>query len=130
MGNKEVGELVFEAGGKSYTLRFGAWAIAELEAALDRSMMSIAREVENPEELRAHTMIAAIWAGLQQHHPDIDRRQAAMIMDKIGFAESGDLLGKAFELAFPDQEGDASGENPPAGNRRDRRAAAAKERKG
>lgn len=130
MANKQVGEHSFQADGSKWTLRFGAWAISELETELDRSILSIAKELENPEAVRTRTVIACVWAGLQQHHPEIDMRTAADLMDKRGLEAVRIDLETAINLAFPEGEGGGSDANPPAGNRQQRRAAKAKAGKG
>lgn len=124
MANKQVGEVSFQAGDETYTLRLGSWAIAELESETGRPILDIATEMEDPAKRRMHTMIAVFCAALRQHHPDVDRRQAADIMDRAGLPFTMGKLEEALNLAFP-EEGEAKSTNPPAGNRRQRRKAAA-----
>lgn len=127
MANKEVGEVKLVAKGATYTLRFGSYAIASLETELDRPMLGIALELEDENKRRMKTLVAALWAALQEHHPDVDMRKAYSILDDAGFTEAGNKIAECLNLAFPDAaDVGGAGGNPP--NRRTRRAAAAKAR--
>lgn len=129
MANRQIGECTLTAGDVTYTLRFGAFAIAELETELNRPMISIATELENVEKRRVKTVIAALWAGLQEHHEGLTVREAARIMDTMGFVDAALKVAEALNLAFPPAvTGAARGgtANPP--NRATRRKTAAKAR--
>lgn len=121
MANKQVGEVKLIAGAATYTLRFGSYAIAQLETELDRPMLDLALELEDESKRRMKTLVAALWAALQEHHPEVDMRRAYSILDDAGFTEAGQKVAECLNLAFPDAEGGT--ENPP--NRRARRKAAA-----
>lgn len=121
MANKQVGEVKLIAGSATYTLRFGSYAIAQLETELDRPMLDLALELEDESKRRMKTLVAALWAALQEHHPEVDMRRAYSILDDAGFTEAGQRVAECLNLAFPDAEGE--GGNPP--NRRARRRAAA-----
>ncbi len=127
MANKEVGEVKLVADGATYTLRFGSYAIAQLETELDRPMLGIALELEDENKRRMKTLVAALWAAMQEHHPEdqpggVDMRKAYSILDAAGFTEAGNKIAECLNLAFPDA-GEGQGANPP--NRRARRKAAA-----
>ncbi len=104
MANKQTGEVELEMrDGVVYTLRLGSWAIAELEDAVDMSMHELAVSLETG-NIKMKLMICAIWAALQEHHSELDQRQAAGIIDEIGVEEIGRVIGEAFQLAFPSVE--------------------------
>lgn len=129
MANREIGECKLTAGDATYTLRYGAFAIAELETELNRPMISIATELENADKRRVKTVIAALWAGLQEHHEGLTIRDAARIMDTMGFVDAALKVAEALNLAFPPATvGAARGgtANPP--NRAARRKTAATKR--
>jgi hypothetical protein len=131
MANRENGEVELVAD-KTYTLRFGSYAIAELEDKLNRPMVSIVQELENPDRRRVKTLIAAGWAALQEFHgedaPDI--KDAARIIDQAGFVVAATKIGECLQAAFPPAKKAgraADEENPP--NRKARRAAASPRRR-
>lgn len=116
MANPHKGELAFEAGGKTYTLRFSTNAICELEDKLDRSFLSIsgdlAKAVTEPDKVRFGTVRAIMWAGLRDHHPNLTVEEAGEIMTQVGgMLPAVGLVTDAFVLAFPSPE--AKDSNPP-----------------
>lgn len=130
MANTENQEVKFTVKGVDYTMRFGSYAVAQMERALDMSMYELALELENPHKRRMATLGVALWAGLNEFHPEIDERAAFRLLDDGGKEYVGGKLGEALEMAFPDADpkgGDAG--NPTPANRQGRRAAAAKTRK-
>lgn len=109
MANPNKGEVAFDAGGKSYTLHFSTNAICELEDKLDRSFIAISSELAKaasaPEKIRLTTLRAIFWAGLQDHHPDIDLKAAGkLVVAAGGMAGVMKLISEGFERAFPDPE--------------------------
>lgn len=109
MANAHKGEIAFEAGGKSYTLRFSTNAICELENALDRSIISISQDLvnaeKNPESLRFSTLRAILWAGLREHHPGMTLVEAGDVMTEIGgLSKAVELIAEGFTLAFPEPQ--------------------------
>jgi len=88
MANPHKGELTFEADGKTYTLQYSHDALVELEEQLDRGIFSIIREIErcssNLELVRLGMVRAIFWAGLHEHHPDLDIKAAGELMTKAG----------------------------------------------
>lgn len=121
-----LGEVPLVVGGKTFTLLFKSYAIAQIETALDMSMYQLAVELEDPTKRRLNTLGVALWAGLQQHHPELTQRDAFDILDTGGMQVVGTALGTAMQFAFPD--GKSGTENPPKGNRKTRRATKAKAR--
>lgn len=119
MANPHKGEVAFDADGKTYTLRFSSNAICELEERLDKSFTKIGAELQaavetDPASIRFGTLRAIFWAGLQDHHPDIDLAAAGDVMIAAGGAvQAMALIGGAFVAAFPAREGGAG--NPPKG---------------
>jgi hypothetical protein len=126
MANAEIGELDFAVKDKNYKMRFGSYAIAQLETALGRPMVSIAVELDNPDKRFMKTIVTALWASLQEFHEDeVSLRDAYRILDAAGFQATGEMVAAALNLAFPEvAEGKA---NPP--NRATRRATKATARK-
>lgn len=123
MANKQIGEVTLTTSHGPMTLRFGSYAIAELESELDRPFLSIALELEDAKKRKMRTILACLWAALREHHPGVETlRDAARIMDDVGFIECGMKVADAMNLAFPDPEEGSAGPLP---NRKERRAARA-----
>lgn len=137
MANPQKGEVSFEADGKTWTLRYSANALCELEDHLSRGVVDIASELqswgppvgpdgkssgETPERaaervklIRLGTLRAVFWAGLRDHHPDIDIRHAGDLLVAAGGAMGGlALVADAFAQAFPEPET----VRPPKGGRK------------
>lgn len=126
MANKQIGEVTLQTSHGPMTLRFGSYAISEIEDKLDRGFLSIAEELEDPERRKMKTVLACLWAGLREHHPGVeDLKDAAAIMDDVGFITAGLKVAEAMNLAFPDPSEGSAGPLP---NRKARRAASARKR--
>lgn len=107
MSNPHRGDVAFEAGGKAYTLRYSANAICELETAFDKGFIAIATDMaaweKNPRLMRLGAIRTLFWAGLQDHHPDIDQKVAGeLVLELGGIEKAADLIMEALKLAFPE----------------------------
>jgi hypothetical protein len=115
--NPQKGDVTFEAGNKSYTLRYSHLALVKLEKLLDKGLMKIMREIdtwrENPDDMRVGMVVALLWAGLQKHHPKITVDEAAELLDEMdgGAARAVEIIGESFQRAFSAPETKAT--NPP-----------------
>lgn len=127
--NPHKGEVTFNAGEATYTLRFSIDAICALEEKLGRGILDIVAEMQSwappPAgetaaqakarigRLRMGLVRAMFWAALRDHHPKIDMRQAGeLIVPAGGMNEVVGLIGQALVLAFPAAEGEASSQDP------------------
>lgn len=109
MANPHRGEVSFEAEGTEYTLQYSNNALVELEDRLDRGIVDISSELlswaKDPKRIRLGTIRAVLWAGLREHHPEVDLRAAGEIITKAGgVLEITGLIGEAFSRAFPAPE--------------------------
>jgi hypothetical protein len=115
VSNPLKGEVEFEADGKTYTLRYSADAICNLEEKAGRGFPVIAGELMDPDTTSLRLVRMAIWAGLREHHPDITLQQAGeLILAAGGMKTMMERFDQALRLAFPDiaaQSGD--GARPP-----------------
>lgn len=102
MANKFKGDVSFESGEKTYTMRFSANALCELEDALEMGVNAIATHLANPESMRWKMVRVVFWAGLRDHHQEITLHQAGEIITDISPTAAMGLISKAFELAFQD----------------------------
>ena len=106
MTNRVKGEVPLKAGDRTYTLRFSANAICELEDQLDMGINQIAKQMADPEAMRMKTVIAVVWAGLRDHHPDITLAQAGEIITDASLIGSMEAVSEAFTVAFGEKEVD------------------------
>lgn len=102
MANRFKGEVPFEANEKTYTMRFSANALCELEGVTGIGVNAVANQIANPETLRLTMVRAVFWAGLRDHHPEITLHQAGEIITDISLTKAMELVSKSFELAFQD----------------------------
>lgn len=102
MANKFRGDVSFESFEKTYTMRFSANALCEMEDALGMGVNAVATKLANPESMRLTMVRSVFWAGLHDHHPEITLRQAGEIITDISLTAAMGLVSKAFELAFQD----------------------------
>ncbi len=102
MANKLKGEVSFQSGEKTYTMRFSANALCELEDALEMGVNTVATQLANPESMRLKMVRVVFWAGLRDHHPEITLHQAGEIITDVSLTAAMGLVSKAFELAFQD----------------------------
>lgn len=120
MANPHKGQLEFEADGRRLTLHYSTNAICELEDELDRSFISISKEMAaattEPDRIRFSTLRAILWAGLRDHHPEIDIKSAGDLMISVGgVVKAMQLISEGFSRAFPAPE--SKGARPPKGVR-------------
>lgn len=99
MANPARGEVGFDAGGESYTLKYGVNALAEIERAFGVKMRELAPVLADP---TIDQVLVLIRCGLR---PRRDAEAVGDLIDEIGGLEkAGDLLKEAFELAFAQGE--------------------------
>jgi len=110
MANPHRGQVALAAGDATYTLCFSANALCELEDATGQAVTQITEKF-NSGGASMKLVRALVWAGLQDHHPDIDLKGAGRIITDAGMAPTMEAVGRAFELAFPDVE--EGGSRPP-----------------
>jgi hypothetical protein len=117
--NPHKGEVSFElVSGEAFTLQFTIDAVCTLEELLDKSSMEIFGLLARG---RIGVMRAAMWAGLQAHHPKITLREAGEMIPLIkGDQKALQLVTRGLNLAFgeADQTGEAADDgkaDPPEG---------------
>jgi Phage tail tube protein, GTA-gp10 len=123
MANPVRGETAFEADGTTYTLSFSINALCALEDAMGEGIMEITRLLSDPAKLRLNNVRTVFWAGLRDHHAEVDIDQAGKLMTALGQVEAIEMAGKALALAFPEAPkgplgAAASGKRPAGTGRR------------
>lgn len=107
MANPHKGEVDFEitntdGAAQTYTLRFSANALCELEDVLDMGINVIATQLSDVKDLRLKTVRAVFWAGLRDHHPGVTLREAGEIVTSMTLPVALEVVAKAFTAAFPE----------------------------
>lgn len=111
MGNPHKGDVTFEAGGRSYTLRFSVDALCALEEVSGRGIVALSTELSDMDRVSLTLLRKVVWAGLREHHPDIDMKSAGeLIVEAGGLAAMMGVVGTALSRAFP--QGPEDGERP------------------
>lgn len=101
MGNKHRGEVSFEAMGQTWRLRYGTNALCEIEAAFGEGINATLAKLQS-DDPSIRTMRTIMACGL-----GVSGDEAGDIMDEIGMERSGELIGQAMTLAFPQPEANA-----------------------
>src|SRR5690606_10545533 len=104
MANPHRGSVALQVGDRAYTLSFSVNAICELEDALGQPVAKIAADLNDPENVRMSTVRAIIWAALRDHHSEVDLKGAGEIATEAGIPACMEAIGKAFNLAFPEEK--------------------------
>lgn len=108
MANPHRGQVALNAGGRDYNVSYSINALCELEDVLGQPVAKIAASMNDPENVRMSAVRALVWAGLQDHHPEVTLREAGQIASEASIPVCMEAIGKAFQAAFPEQEEGAS----------------------
>lgn len=108
MANPARGSVAFQVGERAYTMSFSVNALCELEELLGMPVAQIAAGMEKAENVRMSTVRALVWAGLRDHHGDLQLKDAGEIATEAGIPACMEAVGKAFALAFPEAKADAN----------------------
>lgn len=105
MANRFLGEITTEVDGQTYKLRLDFNAMAEFEDATGKEAFAVFAAFENG-KASVKDMRAILWAGLREHHPDVDMKGAGAIL-----SHDVDILRQLLEACMPGE-----GEAPASGN--------------
>ena len=100
MANPHRGQVSLRAGDADYTLSLSVNAMCEIEDRTQKGILDIVSEFQK-KSIRFTTLRLLFWAALQDHHPEIDIRQAGDIISIAGNSQAFEAIGRAFQLAFP-----------------------------
>lgn len=107
-------DVQFEAGGKTYSLRYTIGAIVTIENRLNKSFGQLAEDMQDPKTLRIGTVREMLHAGLKYHHPRISLEDAGELMLAAGgIGVILPSIANAITAAFPEQEGGSQGTQDP-----------------
>lgn len=114
MANGNRGEVTLQVGEneetKTYTLRYSANALCDLEDAINMPVLQITDMMTDPRKISMKLVRAMLWAGLKEKHPNITILQAGDIVQKLSLSRAYSKIEEAFRRAFP--EANVEGENP------------------
>lgn len=105
MANHIAGEVSFEFEGNKYTLVFDFNAMVEFEDATGENAMH-ALKLYDEGRLTAKMARALFWAMLQEHHPEVDLRDAGRMA-----IPASEALGRALTAAAVKPESAANSGN-------------------
>lgn len=135
MANPHRGEIEFEAGGKTFALRYSVNAICDLEVLLGKGFVDITDEMatwspdadehgnpkpETAEEtvarwrrIRAGTVRAVFWASLHNCDKTITLERAGDVMSEIGGVQGALIqISRSLRAAMPDRPPEPVQTNP------------------
>lgn len=111
MANPHKGEVALDIDGETYTISLSLNAMCELEDMFERPLLAVLSEMEamqhDPKQLRVTVLRQLTWGALQDHHPDIDLKQAGLLAGRAGLPRMLGAVMEAVRLAFPEPEGKA-----------------------
>ena len=102
MANARRGEVDFKVDGKTWTLRYSANALCELEDHLGKTTGEIIAAMQSPSGASMRMLRSIFWGGLIDDQPDVDVKAAGDLMTSVGVGRVSELVGDAFARAFPD----------------------------
>ena len=97
------GTVRFEAAGERHTLRFGINVLCEIEDRLGVTMAQLSETMKDGLAIKSLRTIVA--AGVDGGIADAT---AGDLIDAIGVARAGELVGEAMQAAFPAHSEDAA----------------------
>ena len=108
------GGVSFDAKGQSYTLRYSVDAICALEDACGgKGIVAISQVLQDATKISMTLMRKVMWAGLRDHHPSVDIKSAGDLIQAVGgLMPAVDIIGRAFQAAFPDPQKAGDQESP------------------
>lgn len=111
MANPHKGEIAFEADGQRYVLHYSVDALCALEAVAGKGIVALIGELMDPATMSLTLARKVMWAGLHDHHPEIDEKRAGeLIIAAGGLMKISKVFNAAFGASFPEA---AKDKNPP-----------------
>lgn len=100
MGNPIMGEVTFEADGKSYTFKLGTYAKALLQRETGLSAQKFFKKIES--DLGYDDMLKIFRCGLYQKHK-LGEEAVAELIDELGEEKTLSVIAEAAKLAQPSE---------------------------
>lgn len=112
MANRERGEISFSALGQDWKIKLGTNAMCEIEDKTGKSIIEIGQLLGDQKTATLKLLRVVLWGGLQQYHEGIDLIKVGLIIDDIGMAKAGELIGEAFAAATSATSAKGGGAHP------------------
>lgn len=110
MGNQVKGIVDLRAGEDTYRLHYTTNAICELEDVAGMGIAEFMAQRLSGDKVGVKDFRLMVWAGLIEHHADVDLKKAGQIIDQAGgMAAVSSVFEKAFASAMPEPDKDAAG---------------------
>jgi len=100
MPNPLRGETTLTVEEKTYRVRFSWNAAAEYEVPAGRPLSVGVQEILDG-KVSARSLRAMLWAGLQEHHPDVSLKDAGKMLGAIGVKKGLDVMLEAVQYFYP-----------------------------
>lgn len=95
-----TGVVSFEAAGARHDLRYGINALCRIEDRLGVTVFDLGQKMQAGLDVR--TLRTVFACGLAD---DVTDDAAGDLMDELGVQRAGELVGEAFQAAFPQEKG-------------------------
>ncbi|MCK8780562.1 hypothetical protein M0654_11250 [Rhizobium sp. NTR19] len=86
-------------------MKIGTGAMCAIEAETGKNISEVGTALSDPKAASLTLMRTVFWGALQHRHEGTTIRECDDLIDEIGIQRTGELIGKAFKLAFPKKEG-------------------------
>lgn len=103
MGNRLKGVVTAQTQAGEVRLQYSINALCEIE---DRAGLSLQEFMAQVEAGHMKALRLFIWGGMVQHQPAVQISDAGALADELGLQEAVKLCKQAFDIAFPQAEGD------------------------
>lgn len=118
MANPEEGEADLVVGDRTLVLRFPVRSINEAEKVLGTVWYDLAPSLADPIRVPLDVWATLLWAGCRSRQPAFTLDDAWEVMEKLRrTAKVQEALLEALQLAFPQTEGPATENPPPASSK-------------
>lgn len=97
MANAIKGEVGFRAAGADWKLLYDFNALCTIEQELEIDVEDIGAKLTSPTTIRSVFRI-----GLEAHHGAMTDLEAGRLIHDMGAPEAAQVIGRAFQAAFPD----------------------------
>lgn len=111
-----LGEVTLEAENKQWRIIYSVNAMCALEDALSIDTTAIYRRVNKSGPIPVKFLRTLFWGGFYDNHPDITQEAAGRLMQAIGIARTGEIVGKAMAEALAEEAGKPDAGPPMAAN--------------
>jgi len=106
-------ETTIQADGRELRLVFGWNEAATFEEVSGKALSDVLSDVAK-QRLSAKTLRGFLYAGLREHHADVDLAGAGQLLDVVGRVEANRVLGVALRAYFPELGDDPDAAASPA----------------